>query len=114
MFDSIGHQSCKRIVNEKNTLVAQICVLSDVYQKALQAWSLLIVEWDIISFLKKYITSEESDSHNGIINSFSFFFDVQICEHLCSSFCFLPSVNSTAYSVLTRVLWKKLQPYYMG
>ena len=40
-----------------------MCVLSDGL-KGLQAWSLLLFEWEIASFSKNYVTSEGTVSHN--------------------------------------------------
>ena len=50
-------------MKEKNTLLHKF-VCFQMHNKRLQAWSLLIFEWEITSFSKTTVTSEGAVSHN--------------------------------------------------
>ena len=58
--DSIGHRSCQ---NERKKTLLHKFVCFQMPNKRLQAWSLLIFEWEVTSFSKNDVTSEWAISY---------------------------------------------------
>ena len=50
---SIDHRSCKRVMNQENTLVAQLYVLSDAYKR------LQLIDWETTLFSKTMLLQKE-------------------------------------------------------